>query len=106
MFDSLPVLTETPTSQPAILTRSARVWLPKRVLFTPDALEEKFGQQMYERISAAGLPIEILKSNRLTGLRGADERETYRNAKNTLAVVKAPRAPSVSSPFRLPPTGR
>ena len=98
LFDSLPVLTETPAPQPALLTRPARVWLPKRVLFTPDALEEEFGQQMYERISAAGLPIEILKSNRLTGLRGADERETYRNAKNTLAVVKAP-----PSAFRLQP---
>ncbi|MGY2133009.1 spore photoproduct lyase family protein [Hymenobacter sp. HD11105] len=98
LFDSLPILSETPSPQPALLTRPARVWLPKRVLFTPDALEEEFGQQMYERISAAGLPIEVLKSNRLTGLRGADERETYRNAKNTLAVVKAP-----PSAFRLQP---
>ncbi len=76
----------------------ARLWLPKRVLFTPDALEEPFGQQIYERISTLNLPVEILKSNRLTGLRGADERETYRNAKNTLAVVKAP-----PGAFRLQP---
>ncbi|MBD2752659.1 radical SAM protein [Spirosoma sp. BT704] len=74
------------------------MWLPKRVLFTPDALEEPFGQQIYERISQLHLPIEVLKSNRLTGLRGADERETYRNAKNTLAVVKAP-----PGAFRLQP---
>ncbi|MFD1140102.1 spore photoproduct lyase family protein [Larkinella insperata] len=72
------------------LQHSARLWLPKRVLFTPDALQEPFGQQVYERVSALDLPIEILKNNRLTGLRGKDDRETYRIAKNTLAVVKAP----------------
>ncbi|RAJ92524.1 spore photoproduct lyase [Larkinella arboricola] len=72
------------------LQHSARLWLPKRVLFTPDALQEPFGQQIYERVSALDLPIEILKNNRLTGLRGKDDRETYRIAKNTLAVVKAP----------------
>ena len=36
------------------------------------------------------LPIEILPANRLTGLRGADVRETYRKGKTTLAVVTAP----------------
>ncbi|WP_420148711.1 spore photoproduct lyase family protein [Spirosoma sp.] len=77
---------------------SSRLWLPKRVLFTPDALDEPFGQQIYERITTLGLPVEILKNNRLTGLRGATERETYRNGKNTLAVVKAP-----PGTFRLQP---
>jgi len=101
LFEELPVLTPSPAVAPApqLLTHSARMWLPKRVLFTPDALTEEFGQQMYERITAQGLPVEVLKSNRITGLRGADERETYRNAKNTLAVVKAP-----PSNFRLQPT--
>lgn len=80
-------------------TVSSRLWLPKRVLFTPDALEEPFGQQMYQRMQALDLAIEVLKNNRITGLRGADERETYRNAKNTLAVVKAP-----PSALRLQPT--
>lgn len=84
------------TKQP--VRTAARLWLPKRVLFTPDALDEPFGQQIHERISQLNLPIEILKNNRLTGLRGADERETYRNAKNTLAVVKAP-----PGAFRLQP---
>jgi len=79
-------------------TRSAKVWLPKRVLFTPDALKEPWGQQIYERIKGLGLPIEELKSNRVTGLRGKDERETYAIAKRTLAVVTAP-----PSAFRLQP---
>ena len=64
--------------------------MPRRVVFTADALNEPFGQAMYERIDALGLPIEVAKNNRITGLRGADERETYRIAKNTLAVVNAP----------------
>ncbi len=78
--------------------RPAKLWLPKRVVFTPDALKETFGQQIYRRVSALGLPVEEAKNNRITGLRGADERETYRNAKNTLAVVTAP-----PGAFRLQP---
>jgi spore photoproduct lyase len=65
-------------------------WLPKRVIFTPDALDETYGQELYENINSKGIPIEVLKSNRLTGLRGENERETYKLAKSTLAVVKAP----------------
>ncbi|WP_425576735.1 spore photoproduct lyase family protein [Nibrella saemangeumensis] len=72
--------------------------MPKRVVFTPDALNEPFGQQIYERVSSLNLPVEVMKNNRITGLRGADERETYRIAKNTLAVVNAP-----PSAFRLQP---
>jgi len=86
----------TEAAQP--LVRPAKLWLPKRVIFTPDALDEPFGQQIYERVSKLHLPIEVSKNNRITGLRGADERETYRNAKNTLAVVKAP-----AGAFRLQP---
>lgn len=89
-------LTQKPITEPYL--KSARLWLPKRVVFTADALKEPFGQAMYERISALDLPIEVAKNNRITGLRGADERETYRIAKNTLAVVNAP-----PSAFRLQP---
>jgi spore photoproduct lyase len=78
--------------------RSARLWTPKRVVFTPDALAEPWGQQIYQRVKGLGLSIEELPSNRLTGLRGETERETYRLAKQTLAVVKAP-----PSDFRLQP---
>ncbi|RSK34049.1 radical SAM protein [Hymenobacter metallilatus] len=73
--------------------------MPKRVVFTPDALDQPFGQQILARVEAHGLEIERLKSNRLTGLRGSDTRETYRNAKSTLAVVCAP-----PSALRLQPT--
>ena len=78
--------------------RTFKPWMPKRVMFTPDALEEEYGKEIYERILSFSIPIEVLKSNRLTNLRGKDERETYRLAKTTLAIVKAP-----PSQFKLQP---
>ncbi len=81
---------------------SPKLWMPRRVVITPDALNEPFGQAMYERITAQGLSVEILKNNRITGLRGADERETYRIAKNTLAIVNAP--PSAMRLQPIPPS--
>ena len=40
--------------------------MPKRAIFTPDAMAEPFGQQIYERVSQYDIPVEILKSNGLT----------------------------------------
>ncbi len=74
----------------------ARRWTPRRVVFTPAALAEAHGQAIRERVEAMGLPVEVLP--RLTGTRGADERETYRLGKSTLAVVNAP-----AGAFRLQP---
>ena len=79
-----PASPETPRAH------GAKLWLPKRVLFTPDALQEAYGQQILARATGLNLEVELLKSNRLTGLRGEDERATYRTAKTTLAVVNAP----------------
>lgn len=72
--------------------------MPERVLFTPAALEEPWGQQIFSRVRALDLPIEELRHNRLTGLRGETERETYDISKRTLAVVTAP-----PSSFKLSP---
>lgn len=72
--------------------------MPDRVLFTPAALEEPWGQQILERVRSFNLPVEELPRNRLTGLRGETERETYDLAKRTLAVVTAP-----PSSFKLSP---
>lgn len=83
---------------PAAGADGPRPWRPERALFTPDALAEPFGRAMHARIAAAGVPIEVLKANRLVGLRGRDARETYRIAKRTLAVVNAP-----AGQFRLSP---
>ena len=70
--------------------RSAKLWMPKRVLVTAPALEHRFGRAIAERCQALGLEVERLAGNRLTGLRGDSERETYRRAKSTLAVVVSP----------------
>lgn len=83
-------------------TRKPRLWMPERVLFTPAALEEPWGQQILARVQALDLPIEELPRNRLTGLRGEDERDTYSIAKRTLAVVTAP--PSALKLSPIPPS--
>ncbi len=77
---------------------TARLWLPERVLFTPSALELPWGQQILSRVQALNLLVETLPRDRLTGLRGDDDRETYAIAKRTLAVVVAP-----PSHFKLSP---
>ena len=79
-----------PASEQAAAPGSPRRWLPRRAVFTPAALEEEYGQRIRARVEALGLPVEILPANRLTGVRGVDERETYRLGKSTLAVVTAP----------------
>lgn len=78
--------------------KQQKPWIPRRVLFTPAAMDEGYGREIWERVSGLNIPVEILKNNRITGLRGADERETYRLAKSTLAVVTAP-----PSQFKLQP---
>ena len=82
--------------------REPRLWMPERVLFTPAALEERWGQQILSRVQSLSLPVEELPRNRLTGLRGEDERETYNKSKRTLAVVTAP--PSAFKLTPIPPS--
>ena len=80
----------------------SKLWMPKRVLFTPDAINEPFGQKIYDRVTSLNLPIEILKNNRITGLRGETERATYKTAKSTLAIVRA--APGAFKLLPIPPS--
>jgi spore photoproduct lyase len=79
-------------------TCQSPLWIPDRVLVTPAALQEPWGQQILARLQAFDLPIEELPRNRLTGLRGETEQETYAIAKRTLAIVTAP-----PSSFKLTP---
>lgn len=76
----------------------ARLWMPDRVVFTPAAMDEPWGQQILARVQVLNLPVEELPRNRLTGLRGETDRETYDIAKRTLAIVTAP-----PSHFKLSP---
>lgn len=79
-----------------------RLWMPKRVVFTAAAAEEPYGQSILNRVQSLNIETEILKTNRLTGLRGNSERETYKIAKNTLAIVVAP--PSAFNLRPIPPS--
>ena len=80
----------------------SKMWMPKRVVFTPDAMEEPYGQEIYRRVSDLNLKIDVMKTNRITGLRGATDRETYKIAKSTLAIVNAP--PSAFNLRPIPPS--
>lgn len=82
--------------------RSARLWMPERVLVTPAALEQPWGQQILSRLRSLDLPIEELPSNRLRNLRGESDRETYDISKRTLALVTAP--PSAFKLSPIPPS--
>ena len=67
-----------------------RRWTPKRVAITPAALDHPHGLRILERVEALGIEVERLSGNRLTGVRGENDRQTYARAKSTLAVVVSP----------------
>jgi spore photoproduct lyase len=82
-----PVRTDHPPHRQP--DRGPKIWIPKRVVVTPAALEWPHGRAMVERAAALGAEVIPLKSNRLTGLSDADKRHEYVRAKSTLAVVTA-----------------
>jgi spore photoproduct lyase len=82
--------------------KGPRLWTPKRVTFTPAALDEPWGLQILRRVESLGLEVEKLTQNRVTGLKGDDERDTYRRSKSTLAVVTAPKGQMKLQP--IPPS--
>ena len=90
ILEASPAVTSAPTTLAPRVTSGPRLWMPERVVFTPAALDEEHGQRILKRAESLGLEVEKLKSNRVTGVRGQDERETYNRAKRTLAVVNAP----------------
>ena len=74
----------------APVARPARRWTPRRVVVTPAALDHPHGLRIVDRVGSLGIEVERLSSNRLTGVRGDTDRETYARAKSTLAVVVSP----------------
>ena len=84
-----PMLDAEPAAR-IIPRRAPKLWRPKRVLVTPAALASPLGRRTAERAAAVGAEVVELAANRLTGLRGATDRETYARAKSTLALVVAP----------------
>jgi spore photoproduct lyase len=96
-----PAAPSAPAHEPPF--RSPRLWRPKRVLITRAAAEQVHTTEIVQRCEAAGVSdIVLLSGNRLTGLSGETERETYALAKSTLAVVVAP--PSALKPQPIPPS--
>jgi spore photoproduct lyase len=86
-----------------LLSTPTRIWTPSRVLVTRSAADHPHTTEILRRCEAAGVEhIEMLSGDRLTGLRGENERQTYALAKKTLAVVVAP--PSARKPQPIPPS--
>lgn len=92
---------DLPAPRPAP-PRPPKLWVPKRVLATPAALEHAHGRAMVERAACLGAEVVQLKANRLTKLAGDDPARAYVTAKNTLAVVVAP--PGKRRLFPIPPS--
>ena len=82
--------------------RPAKLWKPKHVYFTAAAWEEEHGRRIAERLEMLGVNYERLSKNRLPRLGGSTTRETYKKAKNTLAIVNAP--PSAMKLTPIPPS--
>ena len=69
---------------------AGKLWRPRRVLITPEALGFADGQAMLARAEQFGAEVIRLKANRLSGLTGDDARRAYAHAKTTLAIVVSP----------------
>jgi spore photoproduct lyase len=69
-----------------------KLWRPKRVLATRSALEWEHGRAIVARAEALEIPVVRLSSDRLALGLPEDERQAYALAKQTLAVVVAPRS--------------
>jgi spore photoproduct lyase len=83
-------MTTALTAPPADPVRT-RLWTPQRVLVTRSAQEHPHTAEILRRCEAAGVDdVELLRGDRITGVRGESERETYARAKSTLAVVTSP----------------
>ncbi len=82
---------------------ASRLWTPERVLITRSAAGLEHTAEIVRRCEAAGVTdIQLLPGDRLTGLRGESDRQTYALAKSSLAVVVAP--PSALKPQPIPPS--
>ena len=99
---SVPPPNPAATVRPAH-ARSPRAWIPRHLRVTASAQEHPHAAEIVRRCEALGVDdIELLRSDRITGLRGGTERETYARAKRTLAVVVSP--PSARTLDPIPPS--
>ncbi len=69
---------------------AGKLWRPRRVVITPDALLLSHGRMMLDRAASFGAEVIRLKTNRLTGMMGESEGQSYALAKTTFAIVVSP----------------
>ena len=86
---------EAPRAAPEVLDarlpeRKTRLWVPKRIFISKASRDSAVAAHAREAGAALGAEIVELKGNAVRGLKGETERETYRNAKSSLAIVEAP----------------
>lgn len=67
-----------------------RLWRPRRVLITPEALALPHGRVMLDRAESFGAEVIRLSSNRLAGFAAETARQGYALAKTTFAIVVSP----------------
>ena len=87
---------------PAADTTAEKLWRPRRVLITPDALTYPHGRMMLERAESLGAEVIKLSANRLTSFNLDTPGKSYANAKTTFAIVVAP--PSARRLQPIPPS--
>ena len=103
-----PTHTGGAREEPNVLARrlpsapTCRPWRPRRVLITRAARNWPMAARVAECAGALGAEIVELSGDRVTGLTGANARETYRLAKSTLAVTVA--SPGAMRPQPIPPS--
>ncbi len=81
---------------------ATKTWIPRRVIVTRAARSYPLTQTIVARAGALGSEIVDVAHDRVEGLRGASERETYARAKTTLALVVSP--PSQRKLQPIPPS--
>ncbi|WP_263384852.1 SPL family radical SAM protein [Granulicella arctica] len=83
---------ELDTAQAEIgpIETDGRLWRPRRVLITPDALSLPYGRAMLDRAASHGAEVIRLPNNRLTGFKAESESKSYALAKTTFAIVVSP----------------
>jgi len=82
-----PPIPELPTPEPPT---PGKLWRPRRVLITPDALALPHGRAMLDRAASFGAEVTRLSANRLSSLNADTPGKSYALAKTTFAIVVAP----------------
>ena len=67
-----------------------KLWRPRRVFITPDALALPHGRAMLDRAASYGAEVTRLTTNRLPSIPAGSEQRRYAFAKTTFAIVVSP----------------